>query len=245
LSTTTTITPTQNAASNGARRLWWKEALKESAGLGVAEMISAAVSIGVFTFADDIAPESIKKISHVVSKVGVLPFLDTIEKAMNNCKLEECKPDFTKSREERAEQYAHYLTLFGIATIPAVATELGVRMGMNRMMDVKHAGNTNAVSNPNQGFWSKLKPSWHDIKVVGTDKTVQLGGIIAVNTIFAKQADHGIKSISHILQNSFGLSEEQATKAADAFVIWHLADGLGLGVADAHIFLDHYNRRNK
>lgn len=227
-----------NSSGNGKFPLWVQKATAETLGLGIAEMASAVVSVGVFALADDIAPSLMKKSGKVIGRL-LEPFLDPIERAMQGgCKLKECQPDFTKSRQERAEEYGRFLTRFGVSLVPAVLTEYGVRKIGNHYLHVGNGDMGKSLA------YKLMHPNRHDCGVIGIDKGVQLGGIIAVNTIFAKQADVGIEGISNVLQKTLNWPKERADRAAQATIVWHLADGLGFGAAGAKIWHEQYSKRN-
>src|SRR4051812_24271214 len=91
---------------NAARVAAHYNILKEGIGLGIAEFISMGVSLGVVAVADDLAPNLVKDTSKFVAKTCIAPFQDAIEWGLGTfCQLKECKVDYTKPRNERAEDY--------------------------------------------------------------------------------------------------------------------------------------------
>lgn len=218
---------------------WHKDFGLETAGLFVAEFASMAVSVGSFTFLGEVAPHLMQDVSKAIGKVCVEPFLDNIEKGLQKtCKLKDCQPDFTKSREERAQQYAQYLTLFGISLIAGIATEIGVRKLANNWLGIN-----GATSNGHTGWRKFVIPNKRDLTIAAIDRGTQLGAIIAVNSIGAKKADVAIDGVKSFLQNTFGWSEERAKKASEMLVVYEAPNWIGFGAATSFLGHDHYTHK--
>ncbi len=227
-----------NGNHNGNGKSWHREFGLETTGLMAAEFASMVVSVGAFTFAGEWFPSVTKNVGHVVSKVCVEPYLDSIEWGLQKvCKIKECQPDFTKPREERAQKYGEYLTLFGLSAVAGVAAELGVRGAMNRWLGVKGA-------NVAKG-WKKYIPTGHDLAVVAVDRGVHIGAILATNTIGAKHADNAMDGITGFLQKSFGWPEERAKKAAEMLVVYEGPNWLGFGAATAYLAAHHHYHHSR
>jgi hypothetical protein len=192
--------------------------LKESAGLGVAEITSSAVSLGVIGIADQIAPGLVNGATKAISKVVVEPYLETIEKVMGTvCRLEECKPDKTKSRQERAEQLAHSIVLFSAAFVPSFLVKVAVRRGINQACGM----------GDHHPWWKVWKANTHDKKVVLWDEGVHIGSLILLNTGVAKYTDDLIRSSTSILTKT-GISQKKAHEIASMAMIWELPNIMGL-----------------
>lgn len=196
---------------------------KELGGFAVAELTSIGASWGVYTFIDELAPKTMKAVSSVVAKVCIEPFLDKIESGLRICKSHDCKPDMNKSRHERAQQYAHFLTRFVVSAGAGVVTELAVRQISNKLSGlepVKHrAGWVPKWVPDSVANWI---PKKHDAIVVGLDKGSQLGAIIAINHTFADKSDTLLAETSNLLQKTLGWSKERADKSADVTVRWEI-----------------------
>lgn len=233
---------------NGNGKPWskkqaWKNVLKESTGLGVAEFASGAVSLGVVAVADDIAPDLLKHASKVVGKI-VEPYLLTpAEWVMNNaCKLEECKPDKTKNRSERAEDLAHTGILFTAAFATSLVAKLAARKGMNWVMGLE------SKPVPKTGNWFKDKVLYkfldmHDWSVVKWDEGVHIGSIVLVNTALAKPADELIKNSSTLLQKTMGWSKEKADRVSSMGVIWEIPNAAGWAAGVGRIYHHHMHEQ--
>src|SRR5437868_455395 len=119
------------AFKNGNGNAIWHDIRKESACLGIAEVVSIAVSMGVVGIADQVAPKMLKTCSSALGKI-IEPYLDTIETGLQKvCKLEECKPDMNKSRQQRAETIAKTCIVFSSAWALATAAKLATRKRLN------------------------------------------------------------------------------------------------------------------
>jgi hypothetical protein len=200
---------------------------KESLGLGVAEFASIATSLGVVAVADDLAPGLIKYASKAISKTCVEPFLDYWEGGLKTiCKLEDCQPDLTKSREERAERLAHTIVVFSSAWAASMAAKLAVRKLSNNMTDLNHH------KEPVTGDWFKDKVLYrylnkHDWAVLSADEGIHLGSLILVNRIVPKNTDDLIRGTSGILQKTLGWSKKRADNVASMGIIWEVPNVMG------------------
>lgn len=180
-------------------------ATKEVGGFLAAEVLSIGVSVGAFTFIDEIAPHTVDKVSRVIAKTCVEPYLETIEKGMRSiCHSKDCQVDPRKPREERALAYARYLTRFGASFAVGIISEPLIRTGLNK--------------------WWKVKNPASNVRVLSLDKTVHLGALAIVNTIGAKQTDAVIDTTSSILQKTLGWSPERSKKAADGTIRWEASN---------------------
>ncbi len=170
-----------------------------------AEATSILVSIGVFTFLDEIAPDTMKTVSKVIGKTCVEPYLDTIEKGMKTfCRSKDCQVDPNKPRAERAEAYANYLTRFTLSFATGIGIEFFARNKFNK--------------------WAGVKEPMPNTHAFGIDKFVHLGALGVVNTIGAKQTDEAIDTTSNIFQKTLGWSKERSHKAADSVVRWEASN---------------------
>jgi len=203
-----------NGNGNGNGHKW--NATKEVFSFIGAESISIGAATVAYTFMDDLAPSAMKRISRVVSKTCIEPFLDTIEKGLTRCSSKDCKPDFTKSRQERAEQYAHYITRFGISAAISVGTEWGARNLFNHALKVKEPASNLAVT--------------------CLDKGLHLGLIIGANTVAAKQTDTAIDITSNVLQKSLNWPKDRADRLADVTWRWEAANWISAFVTSGYIF---------
>jgi|GEM_PF-2197085 len=207
-----------HANGNGSNAVWGAVA-KESFGLGVAEFVSMGASLLVVGVADQVAPRMLKDCSKMLGKL-INPYLDTIENGLQKvCKLEECQPDKTKSRQERSENLAKTMIVFTSAWGLSMAAKLGTRVVMNRWMKLAAA--------PSSGSWLKdMLPSKHDWNVVAWDETVHLGALLMMNTVNAKQTDQMIHGTTNMLKR-WGLSDQKAKEVASMGIIWELPNALG------------------
>jgi len=200
-------------------------------GLVLAEFASMATSLGVVAVADTIAPNLINKASDVVAKVVIEPHLDTIEKFMGKvCKLEECKPDQTKSREERAHNLAHTSIIFGAAWIGSMLVKLATRSIYRRFGEVVAVDNK-----PHFGFTK------HDWKLAFWDESVHIGSFLLWNSGMPKQADAAVVTGTKMLQKTLGLSEDKAKNVATMAVVWEFPNIMGLLSAGRVVYSDGMN----
>ncbi len=205
----------------------WQAIRNESVGLGVAEFASGFTSLGVVALADDIAPNFIKSTTKAISKVCIEPFIETIENGLSKvCKLEECQPDKTKPKEERAEKLTHSLVVFSAAWAASMAVKLGTRKGWNRFVEGQ-APLPSTGSFVKDFYLNYLKPSKHDAKVIAWDEAVHIGSLVLLNTGMAKSADDMIRGASDVLQKKMGWSKKRSDDVASMGVIWELPNALG------------------
>lgn len=215
---------------------------KETIGLGLAEVVSGAVSLGVVAYADDILPGVNKEISKVVAKTVILPHLDAIEKSSRFCKLKDCQPDLTQPREERAEKIAHTMLLFGEAWVASMVTKIATRQFSNKSLKVEHP------PEPRTGKWwhdnvvYRGSMSKHDWSVILWDEGVHLGAFILGNIGLAKQTDKVIDGLGELLQSTLGWSKDRAHKVASMFMIWEVPNIAGFAAGVKKIHTHHANK---
>lgn len=198
----------------------------ESGSFGVAEIISMGVSLGVVGVADQVAPNLLKTASKAVSKAVVEPYLDFIESAMTRfCKLEECKIDKEKPREERAQELSHTLVVFGAAWAFSMAAKLTTRRVLTGKMVAHNVNSPHYIPHPDdKKIFGVTKHEW---KLFGVDEGIHYGSLILLNTGMAKYTDELIKASTNILHKC-GLSEKKAHELSSMAMIWELPNFLGL-----------------
>ena len=226
-------------------RLKVREAVAlESVGFGVAEMASMGVSLGVVAVADKLIPEvAIKAVSKTISKIVIEPYLDTIEKFMDKCKIEECKVDRTKSREERAESYAKTISIFSTAFVASILAKLIIRRKMNDVLGV--GGEDHSKLDKSANVFKKIL---HDMNVknwssqertiIAVDEGVHIGSLIYLNTKGADITDAHIKSTSKMLQK-VGISEKKSNEISMMIHVWEVPNFAGMLAGFGTIFSKH------
>ncbi len=214
---------------------------KESGGFFLAEMVSMATSLGVVAVADQLAPSLLKDASKVVSKTCIEPFLDTIEGTLGTvCRLKECQPDMTKTREERAEGIAKTLLVFTAAWATSMAAKLYTRGLVNRLTGV------NPHQLPSSGSW--IKDQFNSIgaelkdpntrRIFLMDEGIHYGMIGIMNTVGAPVTDEMINSVSNVLTKT-GMSEKKAREISSMAVVWELPNLLGMAAGMGAIAKNH------
>jgi hypothetical protein len=219
---------TQRRDNNSGKHVkFWQE----SGGLFAAEFVSSVVSLGVIGLADKIAPGLVDGTTKFLAKTVIEPNLDMIEKGLGTiCRLEECKPDKTKSRQERAQSLARATVLFSAAFVPSFAAKLATRRGVNELC--------RPGKDPHP-WWKVWKAGDHDWKVVGWDEGFHIGSLILLNTGTAKYTDELIRGSSSLLQK-MGISEKKAHELSSMAMIWELPNAIGLTAGIGAIGHDVY-----
>ena len=215
-----------SAAKPGSGKLW-----QELSGLGAAEIVGAVVSTGVIAYADKVAPGATKAITKTISKIAVEPFLDQWEGGLKFfCHLKECQPDMTKSRQERAENIAHTITVFGAAFVPSLAAKLATRRGINEFCG----------HGDGHAWWKVWRPNAHDTRVFAWDEGIHIGSALAINTFGAKAGDKIIQGTSNVLQKVLGWPEKRAHDVATLVTVYELPNFIGLAAGSGAILHDHF-----
>jgi len=200
---------------------------KETAGFTIAEFASMVTSLGVVGVADQIAPGSIRNVSKALSKTVIEPYLDKIESLMGRvCKLEECKVDPSQSRQQRAEQLAHTLIVFGAAWSLSMVAKFATRRAMNHAFGIKDKPIIPT------GNWLKDKVLFRILhpdewRIGLTDELVHYGSLIMLNTGAAPYTDEMIRANTNILKK-MGMPEKKAHELSAMAMIWELPNFLGL-----------------
>ncbi|MDE3017370.1 MAG: hypothetical protein KGI29_10720 [Pseudomonadota bacterium] len=220
---------------NGQTRVWGNIG-KELSGFGIAEAASECTWLGLVAVEDTLIPKNLmKSVSRVVGKVIVEPyFLNIIEKNYEKiCKLDECKPDMTKSRQERAEILAEALIKYVPAIAAAWEVKLLVRRHMNEKMGVPHDAVRRGPA-VNAPIWKKAAAwvpygSWspQERMIFLADEGLHMGSLYVLNNQLAPQTDDMIRSTGGMIQNMFGFSHRKAHELATAAWVWAVPNGIG------------------
>ena len=206
----------------------------ESIGFTIAEGVSMATSLGVVFFANKMIPEPIMKYgSQALGKVVFEPMIDTIDRVLPKfCKLEECKVDKDKSREERAAQIGKYAIIFGAAW----SISMGVKLYTRSLWTGLHGFNEShpAALPAGAPLWKqvahKISPtSWsrHETMLLMADEGVHYGSLLLLNNQFAPFTDRMIRKTSKVIQDVTGTDEKNAHETATMWSVWELPNVLG------------------
>lgn len=214
----------------------------ESMGLGIAEMVSIGVSLGVVGIADQVAPSMLKGCSKAVGKI-LEPYLDNIENGLKKvCKLEECQPNLELPREQRAENLAKTMIVFSSAWALSMVAKIATRKVFNKLSD-NNVGTKEIVKTGSKfkDFLNEyIIPDKHDRHVFYWDEGVHYGSLLLLNTGAAKYTDDMIKSTSNVLQKC-GLSQKKANELAAMGIIWEVPNVLGWLAGAGRIAYHHYS----
>lgn len=222
-------------------------ALEFCGGFAPAELTSMGVSLGVVAVLDNVIPKEIMGgASKVIAKVCIEPFQDIIEKGMRKfAKLEEFKVDETKSKEQRAEEYAHAVMVFGAAYAVSMWAKLSTRRFMNKSLgigcdqhiqaDEKMGIFRKKIHDMNPANWSR-----NERNIFLADEGVHFGSIILMNAnqTVASATDEHIKTMSSMLEK-MGISQEKAKELSSYAMIYELPNLLGMGAGGLAILNKH------
>jgi hypothetical protein len=209
----------------------------ECGAFGIAEGVSMVTSLGVVAVADQLVPKELQ--SHVYQAVGkVLEpcLLDSFEWAKSKfCKLEECQVDKSKSREERSQEMAKLILVFGSAWAISMAVKLATRRFLNSkfgVLDDKHTPVlAKDASIPKRIAyhtvpWKYWSPE--ERMIFTADEGVHYGSIFLMNNQGAAVTDDVIKKTASIIHKVTGFSERKSTEIADMLIIWEAPNFMGM-----------------
>ncbi len=212
----------------------------EGLGFIAAEGVSMVTSLGVVAVADVIAPNVVKKTSHMLSKSLIEPHLDGIEWLMTKiCKLDECKVDPSKTREERSERIARYVVLFTPAWMLSMLAKIKTRQFINEHSGIQTIPDEIKQMSP----WSRKRmfyASHADKCILAADEVVHIGSFVVMNSVGHKANDAMIKASSSMLQKTLGWSKQKADDVAVMGVVWELPNVAGTIAGLAAITGKHY-----
>lgn len=219
----------------------------EALGFMGAELASMATSLGVVAVADQLIPKPILEHTyHAVGKVLEPFLLDPYEKAKHMfCRLEECKTDENKSREERAEQMAKVLLVFGAAWAISMRAKLYTRRGLNKLFDiheheVKLPSDTSFVRKAVNVVvpWDKMTSQ--ERMIFTADEAVHYGSMVLMNMPFAHGTDEMIRTAKRVIHKATGFDEKKSQEIADMAVIWEMPNLLGMLAGFGAIAAKHH-----
>jgi hypothetical protein len=203
----------------------------ESGGFMLAEGASMATSLGVVAIFDKVMPQAIMdKATNVIAKVVIEPYLDTIEKTLAKCHLEECQTDETKTREERACRLARGLLVFGSAYL----TSLGVKYLARKSVNKYNGIDTHKPLSPDATFMQRvishipMVGSTRDANMIMlADEAVHIGSLVYLNTTASKFTDEHINKTAGTLEK-LGMSHKKAKEVASMLWVWEAPNALGM-----------------
>lgn len=212
-----------------------------------AEAASMATSLGVVAVADQLIPKPILKHTYAaVGKVLEPWLLDPFEWAKHKfCRLEECRTDKTKSRQERAEEMAKIILVFGAAWAISMRAKLYTRRGLNKLLDLHE----HEVQLPKDTSWARRamnvvvpwdKMTSQERMIFTADEAVHYGSIALMNMPMAHVTDEMIRSAKNVVKKVSGCSDQKAQEIADMAVIWELPNLLGMMSGWGAIAGKHY-----
>lgn len=195
----------------------------ESLGFTVAEGVSMGTALGVVAVADQVLPPALLDASSkLLARIVIQPLLDPIEAGLGKvCKLKECQRDTSISRQERAEQLAKTLIVFGLSYVASFAAKLHTRRMMNKTFDIP----TDAL--PHTKPWELWKLSRREGFILGADEGVHYGSLILANTLAAETTDDFIRATTNVLVKC-GVPEKKAHELAAYTMVWEMPNFLGL-----------------
>jgi len=224
--------PTLNGNGNGHAKL--RNAMAEAGGFGFAEAASEGTWMGIALVAGFIPKSIMDGICKPVGKLAILPVLDPLERLMARfCKLEECQPDLTKPREERAANLAKTMLVYGLG----IWTSLKVKLHVRRWTNVKMGIIPDEISHPMtplakkfDKFFTFLLGEKHvspqEKLIFAFDEIPHYGSMILLNNQLAPATDSMIRVTSNLLQKT-GLSEEKAQEYATAINAYGVPNVIG------------------
>ncbi len=230
---------TQSSYHSAHNKTPWQKVGLETAGFIPAEFVSIGVSLGVVALADKVAPNLVQSVSKVIGKVVIEPYLENIEGALSKvCKLEECKVDETKSREERAENLAKTTLVFSAAWVASMIAKLETRKFLNNK--------TGISEDPVAGkkWWQFWKMTTHESIIFGMDESVHYGSLLLLNTSGAKITDEMISASKNVLVK-MGVPEKKAHEVSVMAMVWELPNLLGLFSGIGGIMGIHHKQLDK
>jgi len=215
-----------------------------------AEAASMVVSLGVVAVLDSLIPKEIMHhATDVVAKTCIEPFQDTIEKGMRKfVKLDEFKVDESKTKQERAQIYAHTLMVFGGAWLLSWGAKLATRDFLNRRNGIVPPKNNNLPAGHTylEAVAHKVNPkNWNkeDLLIMAADEGIHYGaiGCMALNQTLASFTDDNIKSMTNLFEK-IGVPPKKAKELANYAVIYEASNLLGMAsgivvIAGKHAYL--------
>lgn len=216
----------------------------ESVGFGAAEIGSIAVNLGVVAVLDQLIPKEIMHYAaKAVAKTCIEPFQDTIEKYLSSVKLEEFHVDKSKDKEQRAEDYAKALIVFGTAWFAAISVKTPFRRVANKhLLGVEPP---NAPKDNSLIEWIKhhipfVNWTGEEKMIFLADEGVHYGSILlmGLNQGVAKFTDDQVKNIAGLLEK-VGVPHDKAKQLASYAAIYELPNVLGTVSGIGAIFGKH------
>ncbi len=199
----------------------WQAGSEVSGFLG-AEAVAEFTWMGVAFIAGFIPKPAMDVVCNPIGKYLVEPVLDPFEKLLVRfCKLEECKPDLTKSPSERAATLVKLGLTYGIAIWASLKVKLLVRRGVNNA-----AGVVDQISRP-QTMLAKIVDKffrvalWEDHvspqekMIYILDEIPHYGSMYLLNNQLAPTTDGMIRVMNQMLQN-VGMGKDSAHELATA-----------------------------
>lgn len=194
-----------------------------------AEMTNIACGFGGLILAQSLLKQPLEPVRDFVAQYIVKPNLSLFEKTGDYLPSLQT-PDETKEMEAmtpdaRARSYANAIVNMSVGIVGGLGGQIAGQMLFDRLTAVPNIGANRHV------------------KVALIDRTVQLGVILGLNTIFAKPSIDAQKGLENILHKQLGLAKEEAHSSADYLINWQVPNvGGALAAIVAHF---HYSKGMK
>lgn len=201
----------------------------EIGAFGAAEILSEGVWLGSAILTEFLPEKALKAAARVMGKI-IEPVLTPLEWTTSSlCKLKDCQPDTTLSRQERAEKLGRVFITFA----PGIALSVGSKVWVREKLCVKMG-----IDAPRKGqrFWQR---SPHEKMVILADEIPTIGGLFVFNRTLAPVTDDLSEIASSVIQKA-GFSKEKADGYGKAICMWGIPNALGFGAAAAVIAGRHY-----
>lgn len=215
---------------------------------GLAEVVSEGVWLGLVAIEDKlIPPKLLKHASQAVGKFLVEPYLlDMLEGFLGKaCRLEECKIDMSKPREERAEDMAKMMLLYIPAATIAWEAKIRARRFFNQSMHVDAEHNTKVPADASVlkklSYWIPgVQWSPQERMIAIADEGMHLGSMYVMNNQMAPCTDQMIRSTSSMIEKISGATPKKAHELATAAWVWAVPNVIGamggsLAIAGKHL----------
>jgi hypothetical protein len=217
---------------------------RESAGFAAAEMASMGVSLGTVAVLNLVPKNIMHAVDSTIAKICIEPFLDTIEKGVSTiCKLDECKPDKTKTRQERAENIAQWMVIGGAGWAASMGAKVLARRFLNSALHIPEEARTKLPKDA-----PMMDKIIHHLKLGGlskeekmiflADETVHYGSLIYLNNKGAKFTDEHIRGTRSMLEK-LGFSHKAANEMSTWIWVWEAPNILGMASGMAAVGAKH------
>lgn len=212
----------------------WEHTHNEWISFGIAEVVGGLTTVGAM-YTMQMVPKSLMDAASTGLGEMLEPFQkDYIEKTIGAvCKLDECKPDETKSVKQRAKEFARIVLI----SAPAITASWGVKWWVRRIFNRKlHVAEDKRADGAK---WYHISPEEVMLGFADEGTHIAAMGVVQSKSV-APTTDKLIVDMTSVFQTWFGMSHKSGHELATMIAIHEIPNAIAAVTSGAVIAGRHH-----